>query len=112
MRRSCFLEKALVRRVNRRSCVGTTYDARVTCTDRSSSCLAAARWVAHGDAVLLLGPPGVGKSHLAIALGRETIRQGYSVRFATAQAVMASLVKAHSEGILEDRLAFYAKPSF
>ena len=72
--------------------------------------LATSRWVAHGDAVLLLGPPGVGKSHLAIALGREAIRQGYSVLFATAQAVMASLVKAHTEGHLDDRLAFYAKP--
>ncbi len=54
--------------------------------------------------------PGVGKSHLAIALGREGIRQGYSVLFSTAQAVMASLVKAHAEGHLDDRLAFYAKP--
>ncbi len=44
--------------------------------------LATSRWVAHGDAALLLGPPGVGKSHLAIALGREAIRQGYSVLFA------------------------------
>ena len=72
--------------------------------------LATSRWVAHGDAGLLLGPPGVGKSHLAIALGREGIRQGYSVLFSTAQAVMASLVKAHAEGHLDDRLAFYAKP--
>lgn len=55
-------------------------------------------------------PPGVGKSHLSIALGREAIRQGYSVLFSTAQAAMASLVKAHADGSLEDRLAFYAKP--
>ena len=72
--------------------------------------LATSRWVAHGDALLMLGPPGVGKSHLAIALGREAIRQSYSVLFTTAQALMAALVKAHSEGRLDDRLAFYAKP--
>jgi DNA replication protein DnaC len=72
--------------------------------------LAASRWVAHGDALLLLGPPGVGKTHLAIALGREAIREGYSVLFAAAPALLAGLVKAHAEGRLDERLAFYAKP--
>jgi DNA replication protein DnaC len=72
--------------------------------------LAACRWVPHGAALLLLGPPGVGKPHLAIALGREAIRQGYSVLFTTAPALIATLVKAHAEGRLEDRLGFYAKP--
>ena len=72
--------------------------------------LATSRWVAHGDALLVLGPPGVGKTHLAVALGREAIRQNYSTLFTTAQALMAALVKAHSAGRLEDRLAFYAKP--
>jgi DNA replication protein DnaC len=72
--------------------------------------LALCRWVANGDALLLLGPPGVGKSHLAVALGREAIRLGYSVLFTPAMALIATLVKAHAEGRLEERLTFYAKP--
>ena len=47
---------------------------------------------------------------MAVALGREAIRQRYSTLFTTAQALMAALVKAHSDDRLEDRPTFYAKP--
>jgi DNA replication protein DnaC len=72
--------------------------------------LASGRWIGHGDALLLLGPPGVGKTHLAIGLGRAAIREGYSVLFTPAPALVASLVRGHADGRLEERLAFYAKP--
>ncbi len=86
------------------------FKAQPSIDERQVRELATSRWVAHGDAALLLGPPGVGKTHLAIALGREAIRQRYTVLFITAQALMAALVKAHSDDRLEERLAFFAKP--
>src|SRR5882724_4827456 len=72
--------------------------------------LTAGRWIAHGETLLLLGPPGVGKTHLAIGLGRAAIGEGYSVLFAAAPALVANLARAHADGRLEERLALYAKP--
>lgn len=89
---------------------GFDFAAQPSLDPRQVRELAACRWVAHGEALLLLGPPGVGKTHLAIALGRAAIHQGYSVLFTTAPALVAALVKAHGEGRLEERLGFYAKP--
>jgi DNA replication protein DnaC len=60
--------------------------------------------------LLILGPPGVGKSHLAVALGREAISRGYSVLFSPAIGLITALAKGHAEGKLEEKLAFYAKP--
>jgi DNA replication protein DnaC len=89
---------------------GFDYAAQPSIDQRQIRELAACRWVAHGEAVLLLGPPGVGKTHLAIGLGRAAIREGYSVLFITAQAPVMGLLKAHAEARLDERLSFYAKP--
>jgi DNA replication protein DnaC len=72
--------------------------------------LATGRFIAGAENVLLFGPPGVGKTHLAIALGRAAIETGHTVLFVTATALIAALAKAHAEGRLADQLAFFAKP--
>jgi hypothetical protein len=67
--------------------------------------LAAGCWIANGENLLLLGPPGVGKTHLAIALGREAIVAGHAVQFVIATTLVASMVNAHAERRLEPRRA-------
>lgn len=67
-------------------------------------------FVARQENVLLLGPPGVGKSHLAVALGMEAIRQGLSVYFVSLTRMMNDLRKAYEENRLERRMRVYIRP--
>lgn len=72
--------------------------------------LATGRFIANGEAVVILGPPGVGKTHLSIGIGRAAITAGYTVLFTTASSLIAQLVKAQAEGRLEERLLHFSKP--
>jgi DNA replication protein DnaC len=45
--------------------------------------LASMRFVEEAESIIFTGPPGVGKTHLAISLGMEAVRAGYSVYFVT-----------------------------
>lgn len=55
--------------------------------------------------VVLLGPPGTGKTHLATALGIVAARHGHRVLFATATDWVTRLTDAHRQGRLPQELA-------
>ncbi|MCO5101453.1 MAG: IS21-like element helper ATPase IstB, partial [Burkholderiaceae bacterium] len=72
--------------------------------------LASCHFIEHGDNVIVLGPPGVGKTHLAVSLGIKAIEAGYRVLFTTAANLIAALTKAHAEGRLDEKLKVYTTP--
>ena len=72
--------------------------------------LAPCHFIEHGENVIFLGPPGVGKTHLAIALGIKAIHAGYPVLFSSAQALLANLGRAYQDGRLEEKLKAYQVP--
>ncbi|MFI6663280.1 IS21-like element helper ATPase IstB [Streptomyces sp. NPDC050523] len=63
--------------------------------------LATGTFVAKAENVILLGPPGIGKTHLAIGLG---VKAGHSVLFDTASNWITRLATAHQAGRLEASL--------
>ncbi len=72
--------------------------------------LATCRFIETGENVILLGPPGVGKTHLAVGLGVKAIQHGYRVLFTTAAAMIATLTKALTENRLEEKFKLYTIP--
>jgi DNA replication protein DnaC len=66
--------------------------------------LAGLSFVERAHNVIILGPPGVGKTHLAIALGVKAVEAGYSVLFLTLESLMNRLTKAMNENRLERSL--------
>ena len=66
--------------------------------------LATGTFVPKAENVILLGPPGIGKTHLAIGLGVKATQAGYSVLFDTASNWIARLAAAHHSGQLEVEL--------
>jgi DNA replication protein DnaC len=67
--------------------------------------LATARFIQQREDVLFLGPPGTGKSHLAQALGRAAIQQGYRVIYREAHTLLEEITDAALAGTRKALLA-------
>jgi len=73
--------------------------------------LAELGFVERHQVVHLLGPPGTGKSHLAVALGIEAVKAGHSVHFSSLAELIASLVRAEREQALRERVRYLSRHS-
>lgn len=72
--------------------------------------LATLRFVAHQENLIFLGPPGVGKTHLAVALALRAITQRYSVYFVSAHDLVQTLQQAHQSRSIEQKMKVFTKP--
>jgi DNA replication protein DnaC len=67
------------------------------------------RFIHNAENIVFMGPPGVGKTHLAIALGRHVVRNGYSAYFINAAKLMEKMKAAYLNDKLDRYLAHLAK---
>ena len=72
--------------------------------------MASLAFVSEATNILLLGPPGVGKTHLAVALALQAIEHGQRAYFVRAYDLMEDLRKAPAENNLNRRMRIYLAP--
>lgn len=72
--------------------------------------LASLRFLKRQESVLICGPVGVGKSHIAQALGYLACEDGYHVRYVKMPRLLADLGGGHADGTFDQRLRAYSVP--
>jgi len=85
------------------------YLHQTTITKRQVAQLLDFRFVDERTNLVFIGPPGVGKTHLAIGIGHKAIQAGYKVLFNTALTLMETLDLAELKGELKKKISSLAK---
>lgn len=85
-----------------------TYQSTLRLTTIGS--LLAPDFVTEGRSAILLGKPGRGKTHLAIAIAYRAVQNGFDARFTTAAELIDHLSSATREGKMRETIATYVRP--
>jgi DNA replication protein DnaC len=85
------------------------YRHQTTITKRQVNQLLDFRFLEERTNLIFIGPPGVGKTHLAIGLGLKALDAGYKVLFTTALALVETLELAEMKGELKKKIAALLK---
>jgi DNA replication protein DnaC len=86
------------------------FDAQPTLDRRLIEELATTRFVAEKANVLFIGPPGVGKTTLAVALALKAVHAGYRVYYTTAADLIDRTTKAARQGRWQHTMRFWNGP--
>lgn len=87
------------------------YDTNPSLDQSLITDLATLRFIEQASNVLLIGPPGVGKTHIAIGLARKAAQAGYRTYFTTAADLAARCHRAAVEGRWATTMRFFAGPT-
>jgi DNA replication protein DnaC len=94
----------------RKTLAAFDHDAQPSLDRRMIDELATLRFIEERANVLLIGPPGVGKTHLAVALGHQAVEAGYRVFYTTAADLVARTSRAALEGRWQTTMRFWNGP--
>lgn len=95
----------------RRSIEDFDFDFQPSVDRKLVADLASLRFVTEGRSIALLGQPGCGKTHLAVALATKAVEAGYRGYFTTADDMVSVLGRARVEGTWVAKLRTYTAPS-
>lgn len=85
------------------------YRFQTTITKRQVSSLLDFSFIENRENLILIGPPGVGKTHLSIGIGQKAIHAGYKVLFTTVASLIELLEIAELKGELKKKINSYLK---
>lgn len=109
-RRSEETRTKLSRLPHRKTLEEFDYDFQPSIDSRMIKELSTLAFVARNENVVFLGPPGVGKTHLAVGLGLQALRNGLTTYYTTTAQLIADLKKAQQQGKLDRRWRVYLRP--